>query len=517
MRALVLSLMVLVMDSSYVVAQETSSEETQLQVSGVFGESMVLQRGAKIPVWGWASAGAEVAVSLDDQVQVTVADELGRWSVHLDHLQPGPSRTLKIRQGAQVIALKDILVGEVWICSGQSNMEWPVKRARDAKRELADSEYPEVRLAEAGRRSSGEPRKEVDIRWRYASASTAANFSAICFFFGRELHKSLGVPVGLVDSTWGATPIEAWIPLDGYEGVSSLISILGDVKAANRKYREAAGATLPAFEHWAREARRAYDSGAPLPLPPAWPTHTLVGKRHPTALYNGMVHWLVPFAMRGVLWYQGEKNVFDRDRAAYTDKMRALVTGWREAWRQGDFPFYYVQIAPYDYKNRGPDSLPELREAQARALDLQNVGMVTTTDIGNVDDIHPKNKQEVARRLLGWALARTYQRPLPEHAYRGPSYSSHRVRSNGRLRIVFDRVGEGLRLRRGSRPRWFDLMDEDGQWHRALASISSADTVDVWSRRVRQPAGVRFAWHEEAVTILENSSGLPAEQFMVTE
>ena len=506
---------------------------SEVRLPGVIGSDMVLQRDRPVPIWGWADPGEEVTLVLRDTGQTveqvrTTADRAGNWQVALTPRPAGGPYSLTINDGE----LAGVLFGEVWLCSGQSNMEWPVMAADAAAMEIAAANYPDIRLFHVPKEPAGSPSPDVAADWHASSPETIAAFSAVCYYFGRELHSKLNVPVGLIASAWGGTRIEPWTPPAGFRAVDGLGHLADYALAADAGYREQLPEALAAVESWVRETREALASGgAIMPMPET--AHPLAHETQPTALYNGMIHPVVPFAIRGAIWYQGESNV--GDGMSYRDKMQALIGGWREVWDQGDFPFYYVQLAPFDYTWRSgivsrlgldvspehwralasrfgfdidPYQLPESWEAQTAALSIPNTGMAVTNDIGNVGDIHPTNKQEVGRRLSLWALANTYGES--DAAYSGPAYRAMEVR-DGAIVLSFDHA-DGLTTRDGEPPTWFEIAGDDRQFVEAAATIDG-ETVVVSSDAVQEPTAVRFAWHTAAEPNLVNGAGLPAGAF----
>lgn len=471
----------------------------------VFGSHMVMQRDVELPVWGWADPAETVVITLAGVSAATTADEKGNWMLRLPGMEAGGPHEMTVR-GNNLIRLEDILIGDVWICSGQSNMEWPVNRVNDAEREVAAADYPQIRLLHVPRRPSGQPGEDVDAAWRVCTPDTIGGFSAVAYFFGRELHDEVGVPIGLVNTSWGGTRIEPWTPAEGFAAVAETRPIVAQIREADERYREGVRKSLADMEAWIAGTRAALASGeriTPIPLPDA---HPLESRARPTGLYNGMVHPLVPYAIRGAIWYQGEAN--REDGLAYAAKMRALIAGWRAVWKQGDFPFYFVQLAPFRYGG-DPLLLPVIWEAQTATLSVPNTGMAVVNDIANLRDIHPRNKQDVGRRLALWALAGTYHHDdvVPS----GPLYKSMTVEGN-RIRVRFNHTGSGLAWRDGQALTWFEIAGADGSYVKANAAIDR-DTVMVWSDEVRKPVAVRFAWHQEAEPNLMNKEGLPAGPF----
>lgn len=482
-----------------------------VRVPNVFGNSMVLQQGRPVPVWGWADPGESVTVRIGQLMSGTKATEKGEWRVELPALKAGGPFEMLIT-GNNRLTLKDVLVGEVWIGSGQSNMEWPMTRIQDSEKEIAAANYPRIRLFKIPRTTSGEPREDVNASWTATTPDTAKDFSAVLYFFGRRLHRDLETPIGLINTSWGGTRIEPWTPPAGFAQVPELAPIADAISEADRTYREAVDATLTRFEEWTRTARAAFDGNESLPEQPQWPNHKMNHHQQPTGLYNAMVHPIAPFAIRGAIWYQGESNRGDAlsgTRHSYASKMRALVQGWREVWQQGDFPFYWVQLAPFRYGG-DPLLLPLVWEAQTAALDLPETGMAVTTDlVDNIADIHPRNKQDVGKRLALWALANTYNHD--DLVYSGPLFKSMAIEGN-KLRLRFNHAGDGLKTRDGEAPDSFQIAGNDRVF-RPANTRTDGDTVLVWNDDITRPVAVRFGWDQEANPNLVNSAGLPASPF----
>jgi sialate O-acetylesterase len=492
----------------------------EVRLPHIFDDHMVLQRDMELPVWGWADAGEEVTVTLNKNSATAKADKDGRWRVTLPAMTAGGPHTLTVK-GTNTLERTDILIGEVWLCSGQSNMEMGVGVALNGEEEIAAASYPRIRLFEVGRAAVGEPADDVDATWRVCSPETIGagswgGFSAAGYYFGRELYRRLDVPIGLIDSSWGGTAIEPWTPPCGFAGVPSLQQMVELIKQRDEDYRtKELPAKLKEIEEWRTATEAALAAGESVPAAPAWPRHPLASEREPTGLYNGMIHPLAPFAIRGAIWYQGEANVIPNDGMTYCAKMKALIGGWREVWGEGDFPFYFVQLAPFNYSQYWPDigleQLPAVWEAQVAALSIPNTGIAATIDIGDGRDIHPRNKQEVGRRLALWALARTYGND--QLVCSGPIFRKMTV-TDGRVRIEFDHTGGGLVLRDGSQPTGFEIAGEDGKYTPAEARIEG-ETVVVWHDGLAEPVAVRYAWNmlPEPIPNLVNRAGLPALPF----
>jgi len=474
---------------------------------------MVLQRDMPLPIWGWADAGEEVVVTLGDDTQRTRADAGGAWRVTLAPKQAGGPHELRVA-ATNTITLSDVLIGEVWLCSGQSNMEMGLTLVEDGPREAASATDSRIRLFMVPNRPAGQPLRDTDGSWIASSPQSISQggwggFSAVAYFFGRELRRELDVPVGLIDATWGGTLIEPWTPKIGFERSQALRSLHDEVVRAEGEYERAVVASLPAIEAWTRATRAAMEQGGGLPPAPEFPRHSLASERRPTGLHNGMIEPLIPFAIRGVLWYQGESNAMAGDGALYLDKMKALIDGWRRLWSQQELPFYFVQLAPFRYQRMDPTRLPEVWDGQRRALEIGSTGMVVTTDITDLDGIHPRNKATVGQRLALWALAKTYGRS--GIVYSGPLLRS--IAIEGRtVRVSFDHAEGGLASRDGQPLTWFEIAGADGRFVKAEARIDG-ETVVVSSPSVAEPKAVRLGWGMEAQPNLVNRAGLPASPF----
>jgi len=490
----------------------------EVKLPAVLGDHMVVQQGKPIAVWGWAGKGEPVTVFFNGQEKNAVAAADGTWRVAFDPIEAGGAALEMTVRGAKgpAVVVKDILVGEVWLCSGQSNMEmsmsWLPYPAPDALR----ADHPAMRLFRLPKRTSDRPMDDVEAKWEICAPDPVRQFSAVGYYFGLELHKRLGIPIGLIESAWGGTRIEPWTPPIGFAAVPEVKPVLESHAARYAEYRDSLAKSLTALEAWVRVAKKALAANTIVPVRPAIPADPYASPQEPTALYNGMIHALTPFAIRGAIWYQGESN--RGEGALYTRKMDALIKGWRLAWKQGDFPFYFVQLAPYEYGYSReaptgdiPDALrlPLMWEAQRDALSIPNTGMAVITDIADLRDIHPTNKKDVGYRLSLWARANTYGESTLVHS--GPLYKSMTVEGN-LVRLSFDHTGGGL-IASDSQPlKWFEIAGEDRTFYKAEAEIAG-DTVVVWSPRVAAPKAVRFGWHELAVPNLANKEGLPASPF----
>ena len=485
-------------------------------MSHIFGSHMVLQQEKNIQVWGWADAGERVEVKLGDAAPVaTEAGDDGKWSVTLPPLKSGGPLTMTVT-GKNTLTFEDILIGEVWLCSGQSNMEMAVNGCLNAAEERASANYPNIRQIKVPRVPAGEPVRDFDGAWQVCGPETVGGWTAAGYFFGRHLHQELDVPIGLVNSSWGGTRIEPWTPPVGFAQVPALKGIHDQVTLANPKsdpYKTRLGEYLGALETWMATAKASLAEGAVLEPSPVYPEEIKPLNTHavPTGLYNGMIAPLVPFAIRGAIWYQGESN--HGEGMLYVEKTKALVAGWRDLWSEPDLPYYYVQIAPYIYGEEDPNVMPIFWEAQAAAEAIPNTGMAVITDIADLNDIHPKNKQDVGKRLALLALNRTYgQEDVVDS---GPTFRSL-AQEGSKLRVTFDNVGSGLASRDGQALSWFHIIGSETDFELANAEIAG-DSVLLSSPKVPDPCAVRFGWHKNAMPNLMNREGLPAGAFRAGE
>ena len=485
--------------------------EATVRLPHVIASDMVLQREIPIPIWGWADPGETVTCELGQAKATATANADGQWIVRLPAMPAGGPFEM-IVSGKNTLKLTGILVGEVWLCSGQSNMEMGVGMCKDAKQEIAAATNLNIRIFLVPKIPSGIPLTDVTATWKPCTpASIAAGgwggFSAAAYYFGRELQTTLNVPVGLIDSSWGGTRIEPWTPPIGFAAVPALQSIGDKIKQADADYLKASSAALDQIEKAVAAARKALTAGNPPPaIPQSTARHRLDSSGEPTGLYNGMIHPLVPFGIRGAIWYQGESN--NGEGMLYFEKMKALIGGWRQTWKQGDFPFLYVQIAPYKYGG-APTQLPGIWNAQLASLSIPNTGMAVTTDITTLNDIHPPNKQDVGKRLAWWALAKTYGKK--DLVYSGPLFKSMKV-EGGKIAVSFDQIGSGLATRDDKDVTHFEIAGADGNFVAAQAKIDG-DRILVSAETITEPKQVRFAWDQLAQPNLINKEKLPASPF----
>ncbi|RXF71056.1 sialate O-acetylesterase [Arcticibacter tournemirensis] len=462
----------------FVIAALLMLSKTQAEVvlPRVLGHNMVLQRNKPVCIWGTATVGEKISVMFAGQKKETVTDVTGKWKVLLDPMRTSSEGREMIVTGSNTIRLQNILVGEVWLCSGQSNMEFTMRKSSKMKRpgvegqnpvdELQYAKNPSIRIFQVNRKELIKP-DSLHRGWSIARDSALRVFSAPAYFFAKELYSRLHVPVGVISSAVPGSAIEPWIPAEAFNDHAFFINY----KVQN----------------------------------------------DPGKFYTPMIHPLVPFAIKGFLWYQGETNCFLNERIEYTHKMEALIGRWRSDWNDKDLPFYYVQIAPFKYSESkdnkvtlNKESLPEFREAQAAALKIPNTAMIITTDLAdNLSDIHPSYKWEVGRRLALLALARDYG--FKEIVSTGPVYHGMKIKGN-KIELSFSSVGGGLVSKDGKTLSDFLIAGKDKKFVPAQAEIKGNKVV-VSSNAVNSPADVRFAWVETAQPNLYNKEGLPAQPF----
>jgi sialate O-acetylesterase len=637
-KAFLLSLLI-----PLLLASCAGPDATNIATHQLFTDHAVLQRGISLPVWGTASPGGTLEVTLSGNTQATEADSAGNWKVEFPEMEAGGPYELRIEGGDTSIVLQDILIGDVWLASGQSNMEWPLSAQVDNfEQEIAEADYPEIRLFSVKRNTSYEPLQDLEEgSWQPTTPETIGSFSAVAYFFGREIQQEIGVPIGLIKSAWGGTPAEAWtseaalmemqefeeelqqieqqlqvdpsqtdvalrkvrdsllmetakqlendamperntaswsdmeIPtnwesagLTGFDGIvwfqkqveipeasagKGLTLHLGQIDDADitwfngqkigqtntssnyRTYEVPAAAVQagtntitirvqdnggdgglrgPAEEMYLEQQGEKididltgnwqYEASERLPEVDRFPVE-------PAILYNAMINPLIPYKIRGVIWYQGESNASRAEQ--YRTLFPLMIEDWRDQWGEGAFPFLFVQLANFITGPPGNAYWAELREAQTMALDLDNTGMAVTIDIGDSLDIHPRNKQDVGKRLALAALKVAYGQ---DNAWSGPLYESMRIQGDSAI-ITFEEVDEGLMVVGNDKLTGFTIAGEDQQFYPATARIISENEVSVKSRQVESPVAVRYGWTNNPKTNLYNEAFLPASPFRTDE
>jgi len=507
----------------FILALSFSSDaaHADVRLPKIFGDHMVLQQGKPIRVFGWADEGESITVELDGKTARTSGGADGRFRVDLPAmLADGEAHTLTVT-GKNTITLTDVLLGEVWICSGQSNMEWRLSGALNGAEEIAAADHPHIRLFDVpGHISSPTPNADTPGAWQVCSPDNAGNFSAVGYFFGRILYRETGLPIGLIGTNWGGTRIEPWTPPIGFEQVPELQDYVDNLRSLDPTTPEGKanhGEHLKRVEAWLTHARELLDAGQRFDQTPRM---NVSPKGGATTIYNGMVHGLAPFSVRGAIWYQGESNAGDGLR--YHHLKKALVAGWRSVFEDQELSFYWVQLANFQDPTDKPagGGWGPVREGQRLALDIPHTGMAVIIDIGEARDIHPKNKQDVGARLARWALHDHYGQDIVPC---GPLYSSQKIEGD-KIRLSFQHVGGGLMLGKkeglaeteevtdGELQR-FAIAAADKEWHWAQARIDG-DSVVVWAEGVAAPVAVRYAYESNPVGAnLYNREGLPASPF----
>ena len=475
----------------------------------LFTDHTVLQQGKPVPVWGWADPGEKVSVKFGNQTHATVADEHGRWSVNLKALKATAAPETLHVTGKNAVRVEDVVVGEVWICSGQSNMEWPMRASANPEADIQGSANDLIRLFTVQKNTSTRPLSNFSNpaahAWSVASPDSVRGFSAVGYYFGRDLQAALGVPIGLIHTSWGGSPAEAWTSpqtlrethVYARDILPNAVNTLRNRKTARAK--------------WETDAAAATAAGKPVPGKPfsGW---------LPSDLYNAMIEPLLPYAIGGAIWYQGESNA---GRAwQYRSLFADMITDWRRAFCQGDFPFLAVQLAPWD-KNRkrsieditkepGESDWAELREAQNHATEvLPKVGVAVITDVGDKDDIHPTQKAPVGARLALLAQKIGYGKRVTAT---GPVYHS-KVIADGKVYLNFTSLAGGMKTSDGGALKGFSIAGKDRKWHWATAEFRGPNQIVVSCPDVPEPLAVRYGWADFPVVNLANGAGLPASPF----
>jgi len=470
-----------------------------IALAPLFSDHMVLQRGADVPVWGKATPGEKITVTYAGKKATATADGNGAWTAKLPPLKVGNATSLTVTgdRNPESVILKDVLVGDVWICSGQSNMQWAVRQSANAEQEAANAKFANIRFFQVPRRSSTQPSKGLErpaattqpeqrmqAQWAVCTPETAPDFSAVGYYFGREIHQKQDVPIGLIQNAWGGMPVESFMSEEAIKANPDFHVLLEKREASTtREVKGPSGQVRP-------------------PNGPQWATN----------IYNRMVYPVLPYAIKGVIWYQGESNAPRAEQ--YRKLFPAMIRDWRKQWKQGDFPFLFVQLANYGNGKPNPtepadSQWAELREAQTLALTaVPNTAMAVIIDIGENKDIHPKNKQDVGKRLALGAQKLAYRKY--DIAYSGPIYRDMKVEGN-RVRIRFDHAN-GLKTKDGAAPKGFAVAGDDKKFVWADAKIDGNDVI-VWSDQVKKPVAVRYGWADDPTVSLYNAAGLPASPF----
>lgn len=458
---------------------------------------MLLQRDIPVRIFGKASPGESVSVSFRGQNVQTTASLLGSWEVWLAPMKPGPAEEMTVK-GNNTLKVADVLVGDVWLGSGQSNMQWAVRQTNNADQEISSANFPEIRLFYVPRKPSTIPVDDVDAKWVVCTPEAVKDFSAVLYYFGRQLHSDVKAPMGLIHTSWGGTPIASWISgptLTGNPRLAPFLTFWADTISKHPDN----------YARYEQNLKKWEDSGSkgPRPAPPLGPGHP----HEPTGLYNGMIAPLVKYSIKGALWYQGETEAGRGQGHIYGDALMTLVQDWRREFGQGDFPFFWVQLANFGSAAKNGHWM-KVQEGQVKATALKRTGVAVINDIGEATDIHPKNKQDVGRRLA--LLARHVAYGQNGFEWSSPIYRQA-TREGNNFRVWFDHA-DGLKTRDNGAVKGFTVAGADGTYVPAEAKIEGS-TVIVSSAQVQNPRAVRYAWDYNPDSNLVNGAGLPASLF----
>ena len=494
-----------------------------VRLAKIFTDNMMLQRDQPVRIWGWAKPGEKVSATLAGKTAVTKANDKGQWVATLPAIRTGENLEITVK-GDNTLTLKNLIVGDIRVCSGQSNMEMMVGGCLGAADDINNADLPKIRRIKFGHVTSSQAEADAPTAtaWQVCSPQTVVGFTAAGFYFAREIQQKTGVPIGLIDTNWGGTPIEPWVAPAGLGLVPELKEADASMQTMQKNYHDQLPQALTTLEAWISQTRKDLENGRPTSPPP---TAHLVPTSSWGGMYNAMIAPIVHFPIKGALWYQGEANGGEGE--SYYNKMRALISGWRKEWGLGDFPFYYVQLASFQAVSTDPtggNGWAKLREAQTKSLAAPNSGMAVITDtvpLDQANDIHPKNKYDVGMRLARWALGRDYGEKQLEVS--GPLFKEIKI-EGGKARLTFDHTGAGLMvgMKEGRNPavenqagklKQFAIAGADKKWFWADAVIEN-NTVVVSSPDVKQPVAVRYAFQMNPDGAnLYNRDGLPASPF----
>ncbi|QDT05396.1 hypothetical protein K227x_37960 [Rubripirellula lacrimiformis] len=493
--------------------------QAELSVPNFFSDHMVLQRDRPAEIWGKATAGSEVNVQFKGNRSTVVAGPDGRWRVGVETGKADAAGAdLTIQSGSHRITIHDVLVGEVWFASGQSNMVFTMNRVPAYADVIAKSDYPQIRMFNAPTVTAVTPQEDIDGQWTLCSPKSMPGYSAVAFFFARKLHEELGIPVGVIKSAWGGKPVETFTSraaLDSLPGTKALVDAM-DKADANYNEAKAQVAYRSRLDQWEADAREQRklpaDQRKKLARKPTKPKRPLDTEGKPGVLFNSMINPFAGYTIRGAIWYQGEGNA-KPGAVPYDQTLPLMIRDWRTRWND-DFSFYFVQLANYRQPSTmpgTPDHWALLQDRMRLVLDTTpKTGMAIINDVGDAKDIHPKNKHDPGERLALWALAKDYGQEL---VYSGPLFQSSSLQGAS-VRVTFDQAGDGLKSRDGETLKRFEIAGKDRIWHWADAKIDGPSSVVVTSDAVPNPVAVRYAWAANPKGAnLVNSAGLPASVF----
>ncbi len=483
--------------------------DAEVRLPDVLGDSMVLQQKRRIPIWGTADAGEAVTVAFGKQKKTAAADANGKWRVDLNPMNADFTPQILTIEGANKIELKNILVGEVWLVSGQSNMQWTLLQSNDGERETAAANHPNIRLFNASREVAFKKKQGKLGEWKICNPESVRDFSGAGYYFAVDLQKKLNVPIGIINSSYGGSQAEAWTPVE-------YLSANPDLKATVERMKIwEAGRPKVKIEYdaaivkWREDSEKQKASGAK-PSPSPGVPDALRDYRVASSIYDGMIAPLMPFAIRGAVWYQGESNEARAEQ--YNILLPVMIKAWRERWSAGDFPFGIIQLPNYRQIKLEPEDAPWsfIREAQRRtALNIINTGLIVTIDIGEAGDIHPKNKLDVGRRMAIWALKDVYGEKITD----APKLKKAEIKA-GKIILTFENVGTGLKIKDGEKLDEFAIAGADKKFVWATAKIVGKNQIEVFSPDVSKPLAARYAFNSNPTNPnLTNESGLPAAPF----
>ena len=476
----------------------------------VISSGMVLQRDQSAPIWGKADPGEAVTVRFNGYVKTTTAGADGRWLIRLQRLKATATPAVLIVEGKNKIELQDILVGEVWLVAGQSNMQRLLSETANGAEAIAAANRPAIRLFNVSRQVAFKHAPPPLGVWRACSPESVKEFSAAGYYFGVELQKELNVPIGLINSSYGGSQAEAWTPVEYLVASADLKPTVDRKKIWDEERPRVKVQYDEAIKQWREEADKAKAAGA-VPRPSPAVPDALREYRVAASIYNGMIEPLIPLAIRGALWYQGESN--EARAQQYGILLPVMIKSWRERWGEDDFPFGIVQLPNYREAKTDPadEAWSHVREAQRlTAASVPHTGLIVTIDIGEARDIHPKNKLDVGKRMARWALVEVYKH---KDLKSGPVFQKAQI-DGSKIVVTFSEVGSGLKLRTGSRPEEFAIAGADRKWYWAEAKLIGRNRVEVWSPQVSQPLAVRYAFNNNPRNPnLTNDTGIPAGPF----
>ena len=496
-------------------APSLPSAFADIRLPAIIGDHMVLQQKQTNPIWGWDAPGTRVTVTFSGQTKSAEAGADGAWRVKLDPVNANATPQAIVIAGSTKREIQDVLVGEVWMCSGQSNMGFTLNSDWNGDLEAAASDLPNLRLIKVPQVGTQELQGDFKGEWKASNAESAKVFSAVGFLYGRTLHNILHVPVGLIDNAWGGSAAEAWVRRSSLEKDARFKPLMeGTVKRETDLQSEKAKADFEkATAKWNEDVVKmkaaGLKPGQQIPRAPQSPEAWLHGNARPGNIFNGVVNPTLGYGMKGVIWYQGESNA---GRAwEYAQLFPYMIEQWRAEWKQGDFPFYWVQLADFmaEKPEPGDSTWAELRESQTKTMKLANTGQAVIIDLGEGKDIHPKNKHDVAARLVRWALVKDYGMKF---AYRSPEFKGMEIQGDKAV-VTLEMFGSALRPFDVQEAIGFAVCGEDKVWQWAKGKLLPGNKVEVWSDKVSAPIAVRYAWADNPVCNLFSNEGLPVTPF----